>query len=376
MSLPMLAARSMAGGQVPDEHHRLLLAALLGPDHQAQAALDRWAATVNLDDVDEATYRLLPALSARIERLDLDHPRRALLRGVYRRAWFESRTQEHRFAGTFAALTGIPLVVLKGAALHALDPARATERPMRDLDVLVRPESAETALVALQRAGHRLTLDEPWRASGIALRWRHAVTLRNAEGDEVDLHWHALEMTTWPGADDLTWRRARRAHLAGHEVLVPSPADLLVHSLVHGASFNAVAPVRWVVDAVAMLDRDDFSWEEMVVAAQHVKAGAAIVAGLSTLREFRPVPPEVEVTLASTVGEPFDGRYFALRRLCRDEVVGRARVAEFAASTRRRARSARPSLRQVVDAALADTRQPDLGSLLRHGLRKAKGWWT
>src|SRR5271170_8022838 len=48
----------------------------------------------------------------------------------------------------------IAAVALKGAALHALGVYRAGDRPMADIDLLVRPEEARRAATMLERLGY------------------------------------------------------------------------------------------------------------------------------------------------------------------------------------------------------------------------------
>ena len=49
----------------------------------------------------------------------------------------------------------LPLIALKGAALHALGIYRAGERPMADIDLLVRPQDANRATGVLEALGFR-----------------------------------------------------------------------------------------------------------------------------------------------------------------------------------------------------------------------------
>lgn len=52
---------------------------------------------------------------------------------------------------------GIPVLALKGAALHAAGVYRAGDRPMADIDLLVRPGDSATIIPLLQSMGYRET---------------------------------------------------------------------------------------------------------------------------------------------------------------------------------------------------------------------------
>src|SRR5690242_4919062 len=73
--------------------------------------------------------------------------------------------------GSEAARSGIALLPLKGAALHALGIYRPGERPMADLDLLVRPDECQGAAELLSR----LDFLETHRT------WKHRVFARSSD---------------------------------------------------------------------------------------------------------------------------------------------------------------------------------------------------
>ena len=93
----------------------------------------------------------------------------------------------------------------------------------------------------------------------------HAATFDDPKGGiGVDLHLNLLLCSRWPGADDGFWSRAEPLTLRSATASVPSPADHLLHTCLHGYRDNpGVTPIRWMVDAVKLLDRAgaDFRWD-------------------------------------------------------------------------------------------------------------------
>jgi hypothetical protein len=49
------------------------------------------------------------------------------------------------------------------------------------------------------------------------------------------------------------------------------PADMLLHTIAHGARSNAVSPIRWVADAVHILRYTAIDWEKFVRRTQDLE---------------------------------------------------------------------------------------------------------
>ncbi|UGB45251.1 nucleotidyltransferase family protein [Frateuria edaphi] len=134
-----------------------------------------------------------------------------------------------------ARAAGVPLVPLKGAALHALGLYAAGERPMADIDLLVHPGDAQRAAGLLQELGYESSFTQ----------WKHQVfkpvaeTPVNALGEHrdtpvnIELHTHIHERLPLATVD-LT------ATVYPHEAqpglnAYPSQAALMGHLLLHAA---------------------------------------------------------------------------------------------------------------------------------------------
>ena len=61
-----------------------LLDSLLGDEPTSETALRNWAETVNLDDLDSASFRLLPPLYSRCKTMPALEPHLGRIKGVYR----------------------------------------------------------------------------------------------------------------------------------------------------------------------------------------------------------------------------------------------------------------------------------------------------
>lgn len=165
---------------------------------------------------------------------------------------------------------GIPVVPLKGAALHALGVYVAGERPMADIDLLVSNEHSSRFAELVAAMG----FTETHRS------WKHRVFAREGDGDpaalgehadngiKIELHCrvaeilprHAIDVTAvvfpeWPQPGFNSY---------------PSKAALLLHLLLHAAGASVFREVRLlqlhdIARLAAVMSAAD--WEDLSVQA-------------------------------------------------------------------------------------------------------------
>ncbi len=140
---------------------------------------------------------------------------------------------------------GLDFLLLKGAALIAAHYGDPGQRPMVDLDVLVREEQAGGAIEVLGALGYApaAPADAPARALV------HSIPFTKAGTAPLDLHWRSFELddgpSVWDGAEDAT--------LLNTPVRVPGPAELLLQACVSGSGWEWDAQPRWVLDAMTVI---------------------------------------------------------------------------------------------------------------------------
>src|SRR5258706_13788218 len=105
---------------LPSEEQRLLLVAALQPEAAAVAALRTWRSRIDAEQpFGWNVVRLLPLVYWNLHRFDLRDSLMARLKGVYRRAWYETHKLFHAAAPVVARLAEqhSELLILKGAPL-------------------------------------------------------------------------------------------------------------------------------------------------------------------------------------------------------------------------------------------------------------------
>lgn len=285
------------GRRWPDARQVLLLKAAVSDRVAALAAWHDWRRAGDLDDVDRASYEVLPTLFRNFERLGIDDPDMGRLKGIYRRTWYQNQVLVRHAAQAIRQLgdAGIAVMVLKGVALMELYYHDHGIRPMNDVDVLVPTKEARRAIDVLRRNGWK-PYPRPDRSLEPALSVLHGAPLTNGAGG-IDLHWHALEESCQDDADDDFWEASRPITVNGTPARAQCPADLLLHVCVHGSRGQPERVIRWVPDALAILRdaAEPVDWERLVDQAVKRRLTLGLGTSLRFLRDTFDAPTPADV---------------------------------------------------------------------------------
>ena len=113
--------------------HDLLLRATLGPDDTARDAYERWRAQADLATIDRASQRVLALLAERLGD-QRDDAVAAKVQRIARFTWLRTQVLLERATPAVRRLTesGVPVMLIKGAAVLAHTGWRVARRPMDD----------------------------------------------------------------------------------------------------------------------------------------------------------------------------------------------------------------------------------------------------
>jgi hypothetical protein len=204
---------------------------------------------------------------------------------------------------TLFAANGIEVLLLKGAGLAYSAYAKPTDRPMGDIDILVRDEVAPRAWQLAVSNGWRRRTDVPKERSYDD--HQHLTPLEDSDGLQVGLELH-ISLFTHQAPFQLPasqmWEGARRVTIGGASAFVPSVEDQLLHAALHFAwshemSFGVWRTIRDVERIVALNTVD---WRGFV---EKSRASRGATCSFWTLRLARDVagvevPDEVLAALA------------------------------------------------------------------------------
>jgi Uncharacterised nucleotidyltransferase len=234
---------------------RLLLRAALAPPSVARLAFGAWRSRERaaLTCLPAPERSLVPLLSSRLADLGASSEDVQAGRELFRDSWARNQVLASNAADAAGVLraAGLPVILLKGAALAFCAYASPGLRPMRDVDLLVPHDGARRARLALERAGwcpaerhHEAFLDSI-----------HALAFRGPQGVEIDLHWHALLERPAARWDRLIFDSASAISWPGGAALAPSPEAHLLLVAVHSQRWSPSPHLIGVADLVALLGR-------------------------------------------------------------------------------------------------------------------------
>ncbi|HUO84008.1 MAG TPA: nucleotidyltransferase family protein [Thermoanaerobaculia bacterium] len=205
-----------------------------------------------------ADHGIQPLLYESLSRFEDVPP--ALTESLRRVAVIEAAADVARTAFTSeiaaeAALRGIPLLVIKGAALALTHYSTSHLRPRADLDVLIGDQDRIAMDALLRERGCRrlaalqnetLFAQENWvRSDGAGARLA------------VDLHWRLsnLAMLAERFEFDELFRRGIEIPTAGGPMRVPSSSDALIIAAVHLAAHHPSSPrLIWLYDLHLLIE--------------------------------------------------------------------------------------------------------------------------
>lgn len=268
----------------------------------ARAAWQEWRSTAGDGRLRPAEEQIAAAVNWNLAQCGVSRGELEPLAPYFNRAQLLYRIRASGYATVLAQLAahGIEPLVLKGQAIGRLYYDNPGVRRSGDLDVLVPETDFATAMNVLRDAGW-----EGVTSDGEAFnpRFQHAAQLLDERGLSVGLHCHALVVSCRPGSDRFFLEGARGMTLHDRQVGTLCATDHLLHVAVHGQIAVPVRPVRWMVDAAAILRRaaDELDWDRLVAVARHMRVTAFLLVAFRELRATLDLEPPAPVLAATTL---------------------------------------------------------------------------
>jgi hypothetical protein len=277
------------------EQELLLEAALLDGEH-AINAWQQWKSIVDLEGHhDSGTYSLFPLLYKNLQRYGIEDPFMERLKGIYRLEWYKNQRLIYNMSRVLQYLhdSGIQTMILKGAALIELYYKNYAVRPMAGIDILVPTSQALSTINLLNKAGWTQTTtlkDEH-------LYYRHSIQFKDQSGKELDLLWHLLSESCLEDSDTVFWDRAVPIRINEVSTYALDSTDTLFHVIIHGVRWNSEPPIRWIADAMCIINSTDseIDWPRLIIQAKKSRLVIPVKEALNYLHEkFQaPIPNSI-----------------------------------------------------------------------------------
>lgn len=271
------------GSPYPLQNDRLLVEACLYQGDRAEASWEAWKNNVDFEtEVDGSAFRLLPLLYFHLLQLGVEDPLMARLKGIYRRSWSNNHLLFLR-AGQIINLLdekNIPVLVLKGIPLTVLAYGNFGVRPMHDIDILIKKTHLTSVLAVLLQDGFALN---PGQSLRYIEKFGNSVSLTDATGVELDLHWNPIVESNNSKVEHDWWADRVPLEVGGRHTWSMSNVNMLLHTLVHGIRYNPEPPIRWIPDSAVLINKG-IDWTSFAHQARALKVGYTVMKGLNYLK--------------------------------------------------------------------------------------------
>jgi hypothetical protein len=264
--------------------HKLLIRAATNRGDLGQKSFRQWEKLVKLTDIDYPSQIVLPAVIHQLSDDKLSMQIRKLAK--FRRL----RSQTFLEAGFRAELalrdSLIPVAWIKGGAVIARTSTEIANRPMDDIGLLVRTDSAEIAASVLQEAGFQLPqysealgspLQEVQKLSGMVFS--------DTNGARISLNWQPFEGESSHLAEQALWARVSKATLQGRETAAISPEDVLLQVV---STREGGLQAYWALDAIRLLEDNNMDLRTLEEMSKERRLWMKYQIALTRLALFRP----------------------------------------------------------------------------------------
>jgi hypothetical protein len=283
----------------------------------------RWEAVVSLAARERATAPLSHRLAA-LRATTVPGEARAVIQRLGMVAEFQLVSMHQRLVAILDlfARNGIESLLLKGAGLAYSVYERPTDRPMGDIDLLVREEHAQTAW--------ELALTAGWvRRSDVSQErsyedHQHLSPLEDADGLQMGLELHTALFThqaPFHLPPQQIWARAQRVQVGASSALVPSAEDQLLHAALHFAWSHEMSFGTWrTLRDVSRLASSGVEWDGFIRDARAARGATCCYWTLRLSRELAAaeiperVLAELSPRLPASILDRL-ARFFALQAL-------------------------------------------------------------
>jgi len=233
----------------------LLRASILHGDIAIRACND-WLTAVHFEELDYGSIQLLPLLYKNLKLLDTDHPSVNILRGVYRRVWYQNQMLFSEMVPVLKALYELKLdcMLLEGAALTLTQYRDTGLRPIHDFVVMVPPEHGDRTVSSIVKIGLSSKLVSSGMRGAI-FRAEKAEDGPKKEGvPTFELRNSLFPESEKANIDNIFWKDADLTQLWGVPIRTLNTTDQLLLACVQTTRWHHLMPLSGFGDAMFILE--------------------------------------------------------------------------------------------------------------------------
>ncbi|WP_168502458.1 nucleotidyltransferase family protein [Anabaena sp. UHCC 0187] len=261
----------------------LLQAALLS-DKTGLNSWQQWRETVDIENIDTESYRLLPLLYRNLSAQEVIDVHIARLKGVYRRTWVENQVLFQVITPILKSFQdkGIKSLLLKDAALNLHYYCDNGLRMISNLELLIQPSDALIGINLLQNLGWQVTGKVPQEI----LPFSQAIGFKNSSNQSFILRWHLFADGFAEKAEHDFWKNTIITQLGELSIHILNPTDQLLY--ICGALKNQVISSNRLADAAIIINTSEnqIDWKQLIIKAQEYRLVLVLKNMITALQEI------------------------------------------------------------------------------------------
>ncbi len=299
---------------LPTSAQKLLLKAALLQGEIATDSWQQWKASVDIENLDQESYQLLPLLYGNLSAHDVKDEHIGRLKGVYRRSWCENQVMMQNLTTILRCFqeAKIDTLLLKAAAMNLHLSRDNSLRMINYLDILVHPADALQAMSLLQKIG--------WEPQGKIpaklVPFDHILGFKNASKQFLNLRWHLFGDGFDETAEKDFWNLAQLTQVGDASAYILSPTDALFYICVAGGEANRTMPANRIADAAILLDssQSEIDWHRLITLAQKYHFVLPLRTTFSQLQDILnyPIPSAIFETIQNLPVSQFEVREYQI----------------------------------------------------------------
>jgi len=278
---------------LPTVEQELMLKAGLFRDSSAIDAWQNWKNITSTERIFEAETRLLPLIYQNLQQLNYVDDSTELLKRAHLAAFIDTRLRLQKATTIITAFAnnGVRTILLKGMALGIAYYESIALRPMSDIDLLIHQDDLVKAVEVLGSLGFDPESGDLSLATEIMNAWH----FETSGGDVVDIHWRLMRDCWNADKVDSLWDAAVAIKYDSLTLETLCATDHLFHACGHGARYNPVSPIRWISDALMILNSSaEIDWDRLYQLGKTHRLNLLLFHSLSYLKKTfnAPVPED------------------------------------------------------------------------------------
>jgi len=277
---------------MPTDMQLHLLRAAFLKDDKAVASWKQWRRNFDINNIDPASYNLIPKLYRNLVDLGVNDSYLQRYKGIYRAKWTKNQFEFFHLSQLIKLLYQSNIkevLLLKGAAMTVFQYQDYGIRPFGDVDILVRQQDIFKTIKLINKLGWKPMVVSLDSISESFISTHHGVGFinKNRRPQLLDLHWQLLPELCGQNIEHLLFSNVSTMEVHDVQMYSLDSALLLFHTCVHGVKISPVPLIRWVVDALAIINnnKSNLEWDRLIEIAAITKLSLPIYSALDYLNK-------------------------------------------------------------------------------------------